>query len=553
MSERPQAHAEAGRPSGTAPRSLRPASPDASAAPDTPSRPLPLSSAGGEGADAVASPSSGVGQETPAEHDPLAPPLPSSRISGRLSEAAAPAPPDAAPALDRPGKPVLAGAAIAGLLLVAAPFAVTTGVPGLTLQASAPSGGQGPAVGADTAVRGEPAWSGNTSAVGADTVGGQAAGSTAEETGYVPEVREDGGAAPSLPDPGPDGASSAGAGGGDAVETAPVAREEPASDSGPEVTGTAAESGGTGEDGTGEDRTAPDGDGTGDGGQDTAGDGASEETVTAAGEEPAGDPGPEGTAEEGGGAEETGTEGTGTEDSTAEGSTSEGATGEEAPPEAEGAGGAEETSAGAQEASGPQSVESPDPEGGASVMEDALAQAAADPGPYLAVAGPGCAGSPGSSYRNEGRWDSAEGTASWATRPGGYTQEGCVGTYEAVPVSGDPEHGNGQYAAWTFSPGYAGAVCDLYVHVPDDESPLWIAPGEARYQIFPGLLAEGSAVAVFGFDQSLVRGGWVQVTGFTAPSAEFTVQLTNAGDDPLAGQEHTGAHVAASAVRASCS
>ena len=34
----------------------------------------------------------------------------------------------------------------------------------------------------------------------------------------------------------------------------------------------------------------------------------------------------------------------------------------------------------------------------------------------LAVAGPGCQTSPGASYANAGRWDSAEGTASWATR-----------------------------------------------------------------------------------------------------------------------------------------
>jgi hypothetical protein len=176
-----------------------------------------------------------------------------------------------------------------------------------------------------------------------------------------------------------------------------------------------------------------------------------------------------------------------------------------------------------------------------------------EPEPFLAVAGPGCQDSPGSSYANEGRWDSAEGTASWATRPGGYAQEGCDGGYEALPVSGDPEQGNGQYATWTFTPGEAGIACELYVHVPDDESPLWISPGEAHYQLFSGPSAEGSPVAVFGIDQAGIRGGWVQVTGFTSPTEEFTVKLTNAGADALADQEHASSHVAASAVRASCS
>ncbi|MEE2048795.1 hypothetical protein Q7689_36270, partial [Nocardiopsis tropica] len=56
--------------------------------------------------------------------------VPAPRITGALHEPAAPQAPEVA--LDRPGKPALAGAAIAGLLLVAAPFAMTAGVPGVT-------------------------------------------------------------------------------------------------------------------------------------------------------------------------------------------------------------------------------------------------------------------------------------------------------------------------------------------------------------------------------------------------------------------------------------
>ncbi|MEE2048680.1 hypothetical protein Q7689_35690, partial [Nocardiopsis tropica] len=123
----------------------------------------------------------------------------------------------------------------------------------------------------------------------------------------------------------------------------------------------------------------------------------------------------------------------------------------------------------------------PPSEGGGSVLENSVAMTGgSEPEPFLAVAGPGCQDSPGSSYANEGRWDSAEGTASWATRPGGYSQEGCDGGYEALPVSGDPEQGNGQYATGTVTPGEAGVACELSVHVPDVESPLWRSPGEAR-------------------------------------------------------------------------
>ena len=89
--------------------------------------------------------------------------------------------------------------------------------------------------------------------------------------------------------------------------------------------------------------------------------------------------------------------------------------------------------------------------------------------------------------------------------------------------------------------------------MPDDDSPLWVADTEAVYQIFSGPVPEGDAIAVFGLVQADVRGAWVQVTGFTSPTEEFTVQLTNVGTDPLADQDHTSAHVAASAVRTTCS
>jgi hypothetical protein len=431
--------------------------------------------------------------------------VPGPRITGALHEPAAPQAPEVA--LDRPGKPVLAGAAIAGLLLVAAPFAMTAGVPGITLDTTPLAAGAGGADGtggqtSGTAEAGASAG-GESGAVAApaDTGAAPAAqqGGVPQETGYVPEVSGDGASAPTMPDPG-----NAATGGDNPVETAPAAQE------------------------------APDTAAAGDEGAGTSGEGEAEGAA----------------AGEGSGNSDTGTGDTGTGTAAEEmnaplaDSTGTGDTARES-----GAAGNGDTAGG-----GSAPADAPASEGGGSVLADSGAlTAASEPEPFLAVAGPGCQASPGASYTNEGRWDSAEGTASWATRPGGYAQEGCDGGYEALPVSGDPEQGNGQYATWTFTPGEAGVACELYVHVPDDESPLWISPGEANYQLFSGPAAEGSPVAVFGIDQAGIRGGWVQVTGFTSPTEEFTVQLTNAGTDALADQEHASSHVAASAVRASCS
>jgi hypothetical protein len=142
------------------------------------------------------------------------------------------------------------------------------------------------------------------------------------------------------------------------------------------------------------------------------------------------------------------------------------------------------------------------------------------------------------------------GSPGWATRSGGYGDEGCDGGYDAIPVSGTTEHGDGRFAHWTFEPGFTDASCELLVYVPDDASPQWVADQEAMYQIFPGGEPSGTAVAVFGVEQSGAKGGWVRVTGFESPSERFTVQLTNIGEDTVDGDATS--HVAASAMRANC-
>jgi hypothetical protein len=443
------------------------------------------------------------------------------------------------PALDRPGKPALAGAAIAGLLLLVAPFAFAAGTQELSLGSVPVSAGGflgGNAAGT-TSAGDTSAGTGESAAEPSSETAASAAGGASdpaaggEEAAYVPEAlpRESGAAAP-----------PAAEGGG--TEVADTAAAEP----GGSGAGTAGEA----------DRPDPS-EQRADTGTDTAATAADDDGAQAA------------TAGEGTGSEpETGAE-TGTE---AGAGTAAGADEapdqrtEEAPasePDADGTAAAEQDTTAGESAStlseradtgtGDVTADSGADQGGGSVLEDATAGAGGtERAPFSALTGPGCLSSPGAAYDRANRWDSAQGTASWSTRQGGHTQEGCDGGYEAIPVSGSPGHGDGQYAYWSFAPGYPDARCEIYVHVPDDESPLWVADTEAVYQIFSGPVPEGDAIAVFGLVQSQVRGAWVQVTGFTSPTEEFTVQLTNVGEDPLADQEDASAHVAASAVRTSC-
>ncbi|SHK83637.1 hypothetical protein SAMN05421803_13626 [Nocardiopsis flavescens] len=517
---------------------------------------------------AQALPADAVAEPAPqAAPDPEEPGRRVGSVVGAEREAAA----EAEPALDRPGAPMLAGAAIAGLILVAAPFAVVTGTGGgpmsldvmaggeqvpATLsgqgQNSAQSGGQG---------AGE-SGSGSSVPAGGDG-GGSPVTDTAPDTGYVPEVRPDV-SAPAMPDPGD-------ASGGSAVQTstpgqdpAPNAEQPAAQGVEPEAGGDVAAAGagdtaagGDAQAGAGGEAGAETGTGTGAGGEAGADTGAAADAPEADAPGTAdGDPA-QGDASEGSAAGAQ--EGRGDE-AAAEAFSDQGSGGaDQAAQEGGGAvaqqeGAAAEPGAGVQDPGVAQGPVPADGGGDSSVLNGVVERFVPVEDTYMAVAGPGCPTVPGASYGHEGRWgDGEEGTAGWATRPGGYGGEDCAGEYDAIPVSGDPERGNGQYAVWSFNPGREGVSCELYVHVPDDESPLWLAPGEARYLIRPGVGTEQPPVAVFGFDQSQIRGGWVQVTGFVTPAAEFTVELTNAGADPLAETEGTSAHVAASAVRSSCS
>ncbi|MDA0565000.1 hypothetical protein LG943_11805 [Streptomonospora sp. S1-112] len=390
--------------------------------------------------------------------------------------------------LGRPGAPAIAGAAIAGALLVVAPLALSALSRPETV-ATVPITAAGAGLRADGPGSGGARQDGGDSAADAAGAAGGGAAQAQEDPGFVPEAMSEDAAGPGAP--GGENSGGSGGSGGSAdngAGGAPVAGAPPADAGGGGDTGGG---GGAAGGGGGDDEGADTGSGGGEGG---AGDPGA--AAAAAGAGPSGEPSP---------------------------GDEEGESGES------GAGGPEGGTAAAGDA------RSPSP--------SASAPAAAA---FTAVAGPGCPAGSAAAYGAEGA-----GTDGWATRSGGYADDGCDGSYDAIPVSGTTEHGDGRFAYWTFRPGRAEADCDLFVFVPDDDSPQWVAEQEAMYQIFPGAEPSGTAAAVFGVEQASARGGWVRVTGFTSPAEQFTVQLTNIGENSLADQGLT-THVAASAVRAEC-
>ncbi|SIO90775.1 Fibrinogen-binding protein [Nocardiopsis sp. JB363] len=172
---------------------------------------------------------------------------------------------------------------------------------------------------------------------------------------------------------------------------------------------------------------------------------------------------------------------------------------------------------------------------------------------YAEVAGVGCAPNERIAYGTAGEFWEGDGTHSWAFGfEGGFDTENCDGRWHAIPVSGDPDAPNGRYAFWTFNIGFTDAQCEIYVHIPDAESPRWVGGAPAQYQLHPSAdPATSEPFASFTVDQVADKGGWVHVGAYTPPGDTISVKLQNSGADQIDGQD-TNAHVVASAVRTRC-
>lgn len=463
-------------------------------------------------------------REVSPEPRPQAAPAAAGRLGISVPDTDRLAQPDTAPdkrTLGRPGPPALAGAAIAGLLLVVAPFAMSAMQRPETL-ATVPvtAGGGGlraDGSGSDTTGAG---GGGQDSAgpEGSNALAGGSGGDSGQpDRGYVPAPPEGAGAGAGNP-------AQDAAGGGSGPGNEP-GQQEGAPDGGQNLHEGGLQSNGapaTGEPADGEDG------GDGDTAKGDDGGGESEEGGNG-GDSAGGDKEGDG---DGGNPPDGGSGGDGGGD----------------PPKGDGGDGGDPVAP--MMADGSPSAD-PSPSGDAESSPSASESPSSSAPAFTAVTGPGCPSAPGAAYGTAGR--EGEDAARWATRDGGYGRDGCDGAYDAIPVSGTSEHGDGKYAYWSFTPGFTEAECDIFVYVPEDGSPRWVSDREAMYQIFPGPDPSGDAAAVFGVKQAESKGGWVKVTGFVSPNEQFTVQLTNIGENAVADQAGKTSHVAASAVRTRCS
>ncbi|HWB34742.1 MAG TPA: hypothetical protein VHA75_01830 [Rugosimonospora sp.] len=160
---------------------------------------------------------------------------------------------------------------------------------------------------------------------------------------------------------------------------------------------------------------------------------------------------------------------------------------------------------------------------------------------YTAVSGWDCGTGADHGFDASGRG------ADWYTvARGGWTQDGCHGTFEAIPMSGDAgKYNQNQSLVWWFTPGAAMVRCDVSVYLPDSGQPADSAATAAQFYVTAG--RNGTAFASFVVDETAKRGAWLPVGTYPVSQGAIAVELVNQGVPANA-----KARLAVTQVRVSC-
>jgi hypothetical protein len=161
--------------------------------------------------------------------------------------------------------------------------------------------------------------------------------------------------------------------------------------------------------------------------------------------------------------------------------------------------------------------------------------------PFTAVTGWDCGPTGDRGFDVSGR------TADWYTvAQGGWTEDGCHGTFEAIPMTGDQAKDDpAQFAVWWFTPTAGLTQCDLQVYRPKPERRQDAAAAAAQYYVLAG--RNGPRLAGFVVDQSIDQGTWVDVGEFPVSRNGIAVQLVDRGVPTGA-----GARLAVGQIRVRC-
>jgi hypothetical protein len=171
----------------------------------------------------------------------------------------------------------------------------------------------------------------------------------------------------------------------------------------------------------------------------------------------------------------------------------------------------------------------------------APAPVVAPPGAYVRVSGWDCGSADDHGFQATGR------NAHWYTvATGGWAQDGCHGTFEAIPMSGNARaEDRDQYAVWWFTIDRTLRRCDVAVYVPRTSDTRAANGNPARFSVLDN--PNGTPYATFTLNQRAARGSWVAVGSYPVNRGQLAIKLTNQGVPSV-----RDGHLAVSQVRVSC-
>ena len=140
---------------------------------------------------------------------------------------------------------------------------------------------------------------------------------------------------------------------------------------------------------------------------------------------------------------------------------------------------------------------------------------------WSAISGWDCAASTDRGFDADSRLDT------WMTiGRGGWSDNGCHGTYEAIPFTSD-KHMRGPMVQWWFNPGDAMRKCVLSVYVPTPDRATFAPVSTVRYSVLGA--RSGTEFARFTVDQTKRPGSWVVVGSYPVNRSGIAVRLNTAG------------------------
>ncbi|MFJ5725160.1 hypothetical protein [Streptomyces sp. NPDC093149] len=168
---------------------------------------------------------------------------------------------------------------------------------------------------------------------------------------------------------------------------------------------------------------------------------------------------------------------------------------------------------------------------------------------YTGVAGHGCPTPAGGGFQQDGYY--SDGSNGWNTRSsGGWTGNGCNGSYSAVPMSGDTDQDHDARVKWWWNPGTKARTCQISVFIPNSGTILNVGGHPTTYHVLVNANDRTTKYSSFRINQVAHRGQWVDAGTFAMKGATIGVKLLDRGDDWSDGWEK--AHHAAAQMKVTC-